>query len=262
MAGTGIVTVPWAFQGSGILLGSALTFIAFTISYITCYLVVLTAGQDIDYTVTLTRHFGRKGWVVGMVCFILNLYVPILIFFQLLAQNLYPIILAIVEPFTHNVKDPTATKPDWSEFSYTWTCVIIFALNFMITAYRNIQIFVKINSFGVIFIMIILVSIIGIGIYGLATTQYTYSKEVFQEYESDPNPEKSYLAFVDLAGKAYAPLMGILGGGYYFHNISLPVIRNAKDPSKNSRDVFIGYLCVCITYIACGCLGYYGFIGE
>jgi len=46
----------------------------------------------------------------------------------------------------------------------------------MITAYKNIQIFVKINSFGVIFIMIILVSIIGIGIYGLATTQYTYSK--------------------------------------------------------------------------------------
>jgi hypothetical protein len=141
--------------------------------------VVLTAGQDIDYTVTLTRHFGRKGWVFGMVCFILNLYVPILIFFQLLAQNLYPIILAVVEPFTNNVKDPTATKPDWREFSYTWTCVIIFALNFMITAYRNIQIFVKINSFGVIFIMIILVSIIGIGIYGLATTQYTYSKVEF-----------------------------------------------------------------------------------
>jgi len=81
MAGTGVVTMPWAFQGSGILLGSALTFIAFTISFITCYFVVLTAGKDIDYTVTLTRYFGRKGWIVGMVCFILNLYVPILIFF-------------------------------------------------------------------------------------------------------------------------------------------------------------------------------------
>jgi hypothetical protein len=67
---------------------------------------------------------------------------------------------------------------------------------------------------------------------------------------------------VTLTGSAYAPLMGILGGGYYFHNISLPVIRNSKDPSKNARDVFLGYLCVCITYVACGCLGYYGFVGE
>lgn len=179
MAGTGIVTVPWAFQGSGILLGSALTFIAFSISYITCYLVVLTAGTDIDYTITLTRHFGRKGWIFGMVCFILNLYVPILIFFQLLAQNLYPVILAVVEPFTGNKKDPTDYKPDWGSFSYTWTCVIIFALNFTITAYRNIQIFVKINSYGVIFIFIMILSIVGIGLYGFATTDYIYSESLY-----------------------------------------------------------------------------------
>jgi hypothetical protein len=82
----------------------------------------------------------------------------------------------VVEPFTHNYKDPTAVKPDWSEFSYTWTCVIIFFLNFIITAYRNIQIFVKINSYGVIFIMIILISIVGIGFYGLATTEYTSNR--------------------------------------------------------------------------------------
>jgi amino acid permease len=81
MAGTGVVTMPWAFQGSGILLGTVLTLVAFTISFITCYLVVITAGTDIDYTVTLTRYFGKKGWIVGMMCFILNLYVPILIFF-------------------------------------------------------------------------------------------------------------------------------------------------------------------------------------
>jgi solute carrier family 38 (sodium-coupled neutral amino acid transporter), member 9 len=81
MAGTSMVTVPWAFQQSGIVLGSILTFIAFSISYFTCYLVVLTAKGDLDYTDTLKRHFGRAGWIVGMVCFCLNLYVPILLFF-------------------------------------------------------------------------------------------------------------------------------------------------------------------------------------
>jgi amino acid permease len=81
MAGTGIVTMPWAFQQSGIILGVILTFIAFIISFYTCYLVIKTAGNDIDYTETLKRYFGKYGWSFGMTCFIVNLYVPILLFF-------------------------------------------------------------------------------------------------------------------------------------------------------------------------------------
>ena len=56
--------------------------------------------------------------------------------------------------------------------------------------------------------------------------------------------------------------MGILGGGYYFHNMSLAVIRNSKNPDKNIRDVFVGYLLVCLTYVCAGTLGYYGFTGT
>jgi len=56
--------------------------------------------------------------------------------------------------------------------------------------------------------------------------------------------------------------MGILAGGYYFHNISLPVIRNSRNPENNVRDVFIGYFLVFISYVACGVLGLYGFTGS
>ena len=59
-----------------------------------------------------------------------------------------------------------------------------------------------------------------------------------------------------------AVLMGLLGGGFYFHNISLPVIRGAEKPENNNRDVFIGYVLVLITYIVVGLLGYYGFVGS
>jgi hypothetical protein len=59
----------------------------------------------------------------------------------------------------------------------------------------------------------------------------------------------------------FAPLMGILGGGYYLHNIMLPIIRNAKNPENNQRDVVIGYTLVFISYIICGSLGYFGFTG-
>jgi hypothetical protein len=39
------------------------------------------AGQDIDYTETLKKTFGKKGWYFGMVLFIIMLTIPILIFF-------------------------------------------------------------------------------------------------------------------------------------------------------------------------------------
>jgi len=71
-----------------------------------------------------------------------------------------------------------------------------------------------------------------------------------------------YEAWVEIVGSHFAVLMGILGGGFYFHNISLPVIRNSKNPENNERDVFIGYFLVFLTYCFAGVLGYYGFVGE
>ena len=56
--------------------------------------------------------------------------------------------------------------------------------------------------------------------------------------------------------------MGILAGGFYFHNISLSVIHNARNPENNVRDVFLGYLATFLTYVLCGVMGYYGFTGS
>ena len=164
-----------------------------------------------------------------------------------------------MEPFTHNTKE-ISTAPNWGEFSYTWTCVIIMILTLIMTATRDLKIFVMINSYGVIFVICIITSIIGIGIYSLTNTQYTYNITNYNEHYS--SGDTSYLAYITLASSSFPPLMGILGGGFYFHNISLPVIRNASNPENNVRDVMIGYLLVLMTYIFCGLLGYYGFSGS
>lgn len=81
MAGTALTVIPWAYQQSGIGLGILLTFIAFIFSFYTCLLVMKTAGNDIDYTDTLRKQFGKKGYIIGMVCFIINFAVPIILFF-------------------------------------------------------------------------------------------------------------------------------------------------------------------------------------
>jgi hypothetical protein len=62
-----------------------------------------------------------------------------------------------------------------------------------------------------------------------------------------------------LVNSNYQSLLGILCGGFYLHNISLPIYRCSKNPKNNYRDVFIGFFLVFLSYIACGCLGYFGF---
>ena len=81
MCGTGLVTIPWAYQQSGIVLGIFLTFVAFAFSFYTCYLVLKTAGNDIDYTDTLWKQFGKKGWTFGMISFIIMFTVPVVLLF-------------------------------------------------------------------------------------------------------------------------------------------------------------------------------------
>jgi len=60
----------------------------------------------------------------------------------------------------------------------------------------------------------------------------------------------------------FAHLMGILGGGYYLHNITLPIMKNNKNQENNVRDLTLGYLFVFLSYTFCGALGYFGFSGT
>ena len=62
---------------------------------------------------------------------------------------------------------------NWSEFSYTYTCFIIFAIAFAMVIPKDVSIYNKINSFGVVFIFIILIFEFGVGIYSLTNTTYT-----------------------------------------------------------------------------------------
>ena len=59
----------------------------------------------------------------------------------------------------------------------------------------------------------------------------------------------------------FAPVAGILCCGYFLHVIGVPILRNAKNPTNNERDLFIGYVLVFFSYLILGAMGYIGFIG-
>jgi len=54
-------------------------------------------------------------------------------------------------------------------------------------------------------------------------------------------------------------LLGIITGGFFCHNISLPIYRDSKNPDHNTRDLFLGFTIVALSYIICGVLGSIGF---
>ena len=106
--------------------------------------------------------------------------------------------------------------------------------------------------------MIIIAFIIGVGLYGLSTQNYSFpttKDKIPNKSTSDPD-DTIYLALIS---SGYANLLGILGGGFYLHNISLPIYRNSKNPDNNVRDMFLGFLVVALSYIVCGILGSIGF---
>jgi len=59
MVGSAVVSLPWAFQNSGILLGITISFTSFLISFYTCALIIKTAKKDSDYIFTLKKYYGK-----------------------------------------------------------------------------------------------------------------------------------------------------------------------------------------------------------
>ena len=60
MIGSAVVSLPWAFQQAGLLLGSFISFVNFLVSYYTCALIIHCARKDTDFNDTIRRYFGKS----------------------------------------------------------------------------------------------------------------------------------------------------------------------------------------------------------
>jgi len=238
-----------------VALGILITAVVCLFAFATNYLMLRVAGFDINYSDTMHYYFPRYGWSVSMACFIVNFYVGLIIFFQVLSQSLYPIIL-----YATGIDKPIEMITNWSAFSLSYTCLILMGIVLLMTAPRNTTYVQKVNAFGVVFTIIFLGFVLTIGIKSMASTDFYYSEEAYDEAKTSA-PE-TYAAFIPMAASKFTPLMGILGGGFYFHNMSLSMVQNAEHPDKNTRNIGIGFVLVFMTYSMIGITGVYGFTGQ
>ena len=223
MVGSGLLFTPWAYQGAGLLLGIILTIVAFVISFSTQYFVMVTAGADLDYTQTLQKTFGRNGWRAGMTIFIIYFFLPLIVYFQLLSQLLYPVLY----DFGKLIMSDIATFNDdksmiFSNFSYTYTVFIVFTMLWVVALKKDLSVFVRLNTLGVLFTMIIICFIVGIGIVSLTDTKVHY-EIVSSGAQTSKNDDGTWSVQLPLVGEDYTNILGILASGYYLHNVSLPI---------------------------------------
>lgn len=113
------------------------------------------------------------------------------------------------------------------------------------TLKKDMSIFIKINSFGVFFTILIVSFIFIMGFYSMSHTQYHY---VLTYTDDTPKVYPDNSKTLQLFSIDFAPLLGLLSGGFYLHNITIPILKNAKNKTKKVRDTFWVLFRISIVY--------------
>lgn len=150
---------------------------------------------------------------------------------------------------------------DFGEFSYSWTCIIVFIGVFLVTLRKDLGLFIKLNFLGAWMIFVVIIMILGYGFLAFSNTNFEFvvgriPRMTIEEIKTTD------VRKITLFNWDFSTLMGMLGGGYYLHNISIPIARSSRNQETVQKDVFLGYFCCFLSYCICGTIGLFGFYGT
>ena len=261
MIGSSIVSIPFNVYNTGIIPTIFIGLLYGYICYLTCSVVVRLGGKENDFAVVVYNYFyygfGKRAAKVGKyVQIIFNLMINIgatFIYFLIINQNLFPCICLFLRVFKFDI-DPDDLAPHFDKFSLFYCALIVSLLIFPLTILREMHFLAKFNSLGIYFVSVLLIFVIYRGIATMATDSFK-----FEYKENKKGNEERYLY---LFGENPGILTGTLSLGLFCHSVILPLMKNNRNPENNQRDLFLGYVCVSLTYIIIGIFGYIGFSGS
>lgn len=135
-----------------------------------------------------------------------------------------------------------------------YSSLILAIVLFPLFVKRELDFLIKLNSYGIYFVIILILYVVGVFISSIIKTDYDF------EYKSNnANNEARHLL---LFGKSPFKLCGNLTLGYFSHTFCLPIMKNNKNQKNNTRDLLFGYLLVALTFFVVGVCGYIGFSGK
>ena len=261
MIGSSIVSIPYNVYCTGIIPTIFIGLLYGFICYLTCAVVVRLGGKEEEFAVIVYKYFyygfGPRAAKVGRIMQItFNLMIntgATFIYFLIINQNLYPCICLFLRIFKVDLDGEDIT-PYFDRFSLFYCALLVSCIVFPLTILREMHFLAKFNSYGIYFVSALLIFVIYTGIKSLATDTFHF------EYMENIEGSKDRNLF--LFGTNPGILTGTLSIGMFCHSVILPLMKNNRNPKNNQRDLFLGYVCVTLTYIIIGIMGYIGFSGS
>ena len=261
MIGSSIVSIPYNVYYAGIIPTICIGLLYGFICYLTCSVVVRLGGKEEDFAVVVYNYFyygfGKRAAKIGRILQItFNLMINIgatFIYFLIINQNLYPCLCLFFRIFNLDF-DADDLTPHFDTFSIFYCALIVSCIAFPLTICREMSCLAKFNSFGIYFVSLLLIFVIYTGFSTLAKDSFKF------EYKENTKDSKERNLF--LFGEKPGLLAGTLSIGLFCHSVILPLMKNNRRQENNQRDLFLGYVCVTLTYIIIGILGYIGFSGS
>ena len=117
---------------------------------------------------------GAPGYYMGLIAPAVLILGAVAVFFVTMNQVLYPMILAVYVWIAGN-KEEIVAKPDptWEWFSGNYTAILLFVVMTALCSKKDIKIFMKIGSYGVIFVIMLMIFIIVTGVKALSDTSFS-----------------------------------------------------------------------------------------
>lgn len=256
MMGSGIISFPYSVYNAGIIPSIFLFIIYGLIGFYTCYIVIKIGIKDNDFCDTVYKYFSIFGGNFGKFGKYLNVIFSLstnigfcFVYFIIINQNLFLCINELLKILGISSSDDLT--PSFSHFSLIYCGIIILIILFPLLILKDISVLIKINSFGIYSLILLLIFIIYRGIYSFKITIF--------KFDYIKNKENSQIRYIKLLGENPSLLAGTISLGLLSHSLILPLIQNNKNQKNNTRDLFISFCLVIITYIIIGYFGYFGF---
>ena len=262
MIGSSTVSLSYNVYYCGIIPAFLLSIIYGLICFYTCKIYVDFGSSESDFSITIEKYFKKKfgeriskiGKTIQILFSMLITLGAGLIYFIIISQNLYPISCLVLNKLFGLEIDAKDLTPEFSRFSSLYLGIIICFVLFPLIIKKDIGFIVKLSSFGIYFISILIIFVLYTGISSIINTKFD-----FDYITNKLNSEKRHLK---LFGENPALFAGTLSLAYFSHTTVLPVLKSNKNQENNIRDLSLGYYFACFTFSFSGILGYIGFSGK
>jgi len=94
------------------------------------------------------------------------------VYYVIMCSVLYPILLAIYV-WCSGANPEYQDKPTFSSFSTSYCAIFLFPILVWLCSKKDLKVFMKVGSFGIVFVVFLMLFIVTTGIISLGNTQFS-----------------------------------------------------------------------------------------